>query len=157
MADADVAGLTLLLILPLVVFDGVSATRAGFDAAFWRRPLEEKLPHIVDHPRVWIGMGAVWPPLLVLVCAGMAAFSLQLADAGSGTWAFLALGAYLVGAFTWLLGVLIQTPVVLSAARERDTTGETPTWLEGLWNGAWWAELTYVLAANVAFVAWGVG
>ena len=46
---------------------------------------------------------------------------------------------------------------MLSAARERDTTGETPTWLEGLWNGAWWAELTYVLAANVAFVAWGVG
>ena len=157
MDEPALAGVVLLLIVPLVVFDGVAAVRAGFDAAFWRRPLDDKLDHVVGQPRTWQLMGAVWPPILVLACAGMAAFSIQLWDAGAGTWPFLALGAYLLGSFAWLLGVLVQMPAVLKAARVRAETGRKPDWLEGLWQTAWWSELTYVSAANVAFLAWGVG
>ena len=157
MDAATVAGVALLLIVPLVVVDGVAAVQAGFDADFWRRPLDDKLDHVVGQPRTWQWMGAVWPPILVLACAGMSAFSIQLWDAGAGTWSLLALGAYLLGSFAWLVGILVQMPVVLNAARVRAETGRTPDWLEGLWQAAWWAELTYVLTANAAVVVWGVG
>ncbi len=86
----------------------------------------------------------------------MTAFSFQLASEGAGTLAYLALGAYLIGAAAWLVGALIQTSVVTRAAEQRAATGSTPSWLQPFWDGGWWAELTFVTAANAAFVVWGI-
>jgi hypothetical protein len=105
-------------------------------------------------------MGAVWPPVLVLAVAGTTAFVFQLATAGAGTeaatWSYLALGAFIAGSVAWLAGSLLQTTAVRVAAQARAQTGITPDWLDAVWTMAWWSELTFVLAANLAFVAWGI-
>ena len=86
----------------------------------------------------------------------MTAFTHELASAGAPTWSYLALGAFLTGSFGWLVGSLIGYSSMRTAATVRAATGSTPDWLDAAWTLGWWAELTYVLAANVAFVAWGV-
>lgn len=157
--DAVIAGLALLIVFPLLFAEAPAYRRGGYNSAFWQKSLDEKLDHIAQEPRHWARMGAVWLPILVVSGAGMTAFSFQLAGAGSGagTWAFLALGAFLLGAVSWVFGVLLHTNVVRAAASVRAETGKTPDWLDGFWNAGLWAEMTFVIGANVAAVLWGIG
>ena len=156
-ADTVVAGIALLLIVPFLLLEFPAYRRGGYSGAFWRKPLEEKLDHIATQPAYWTRMGVMWLPILVLAVAGMTAFSFQLASKGAAAWSFLALGAFITGSFAWLNGSLIQTTVVRVAARVKADTGSTPDWLDAGWTMAWWSELTYVSATNLAFVAWGIG
>ena len=155
-SDAVIAGLAHLAIIPLLIVEIPAYRAGGYDGAFWKKPLDDKLDHIAGHTEQWTRLGGVWLPILTLAVAGLAAFSYQLAQAGAGTLAFLALGAYVVGALGWLIGVLLQTTVVKAAAGVRSTAGATPDWLEGFWNAGWWAEFLFVMAANLAAVVWGL-
>jgi len=155
--DTVIAGVTLLLIVPPLLMEIPAYRKGGYNAEFWKKPLDERLDHIAAHPDSWTRMGAIWLPILVLSVAGTMAFSFQLAAKGAETWAFLAMGAYIAGSAAWLIGSLIQTTAVRVAAQVRAQTGTTPDWLDAGWTIVWWSEITYVIAANVAFIAWGVG
>lgn len=155
-ADTLIVGITLLLIVPALFVEAPAAKRGGYNGAFWKLELDDKLDHIAKQPEYFTRIGVIWLPSLVLVAAGMTAFSYQLASSGEGTLAYMALGAFLLGAVSWLIGSLLQTSAVRRAAVVRDATGETPDWLQAFWDIAWWAEVTYVTAANAAFVLWGV-
>lgn len=155
-SDTLVTGIVLLLVLPSLFVEIPASRRGGYNAAFWRLELDDKLDHIAEEPRHWARVGMIWLPNLVLVGAGMTAFTFQLSTTGEGTLAFLALGAYLVGAAAWLVGTLLQTSAVGQAAAVRAGTGETPDWLRAFWNAGWAAEVVFIAAANAAFVVWGL-
>lgn len=154
-ADTVTVGIILLLIIPLLFVEAPAYYRGGYRTDFWKLSLDEKLDHIAQQPDYFTRMGVVWLPILTLAVAGMTAFTYQLASEGAGTLAYAALGAFLVGSFSWLAGVLIQTTSMRRAAEVRSETGSTPDWLQAGWTMAWWSELTYVAAANLAFIAWG--
>lgn len=156
-ADTVTVGIVLLLILPLLFVEAPAYFRGGYTTEFWNLPLDEKLDHISRQPVYWTRMGLAWLPILTLAVAGMTAFSYQLASAGAGTAAFLGLGAFLLGSFAWLGGVLVQTTSVRRAAELRAQSGTTPRWLQADWDRGWWSELTHVIAANAAFIVWGIG
>lgn len=156
-ADTVTVGIVLLLILPLLFVEAPAYFRGGYTTEFWNLSLDEKLDHIAQQPVYWTRMGLAWMPMLTLAVAGMTAFSYQLASQGAATEAFLALGAFLLGSFAWLGGVLVQTTAVRRAAQLRAATGNTPEWLRPGWDLAWWSELTHVTATNAAFIVWGVG
>jgi hypothetical protein len=155
-ADTVVVGIVLLLIFPLLFVEAPAYMRAGYKSDFWKLPRDEKLDHIATQPGYWTRMGVVWLPILTLSVAGLTAFSHQLASVEAGTLAYLALGAFGFGAVAWMIGSLVQTSAVRRAAELRAAEGTTPGWLDAAWNLAWWAELTYIVAANLAFVAWGI-
>lgn len=155
-ADTVVVGIVLLLIVPLLFVEALAAKRGGYNAAFWKLPLDEKLDHIAREPGHFTRIGVVWLPNLALAAAGMTAFTYQLASVGAGTLAYLALGAFLFGVMAWLVGALLQTSAVRKAAEVRNDTGETPDWLDAFWNVGWWAEIAYVTVANLAFIGWGI-
>lgn len=155
-ADSVVVGIVLLLILPSLFIEVPASRRGGYDAAFWRLAIDDKLDHIAQQPVHWTRLGLVWLANLALAAAGMTAFTYQLASAGSGTLAFLALGAFLFGIAAWLVGALMQTAVVRHAARVRAAGGATPDWLQAFWDLGGWAELAYVGAANAASIVWGI-
>lgn len=154
--DTLITGIVLLLIVPMLFIEVPASRKGGYNAAFWRLELDDKLDHIARRPEWFRQIGIIWLFNLPLAAAGMTAFAYQLASEGAGTLSYLALGAFLVGSFAWLAGALLQTTVVTSAAEERQATGTTPTWLQPFWNAGWWAEVTYVTAANAAFVLWGI-
>ena len=154
--DTVTVGIVLVLIFPLLFIEAPAYTRGGYTAEFWRLSLDDKLDHIAQQPDYFTRMGVAWLPILALTVAAMTAFSYQLASLDAGTLGYLALGAFLFGAFAWLVGVLVQTTSMRRAAAIRAATGVTPDWLEAAWSAAWWSELTFVAAANVAFIVWGV-
>jgi hypothetical protein len=45
---------------------------------------------------------------------------------------------------------------VEAAAVERSHTRATPPWLQPVWTVGSWLERTFVIAANLAYVSWGV-
>lgn len=148
-------GVTLLGVIPFVVWDAVSSLRAGFDSAFWALPLDAKLGRIPDRRGAWQGLGIVWIFINVLLAAGFTAFTVQLAGAGEPVWAALGLGAFLVGAIAFPIGVLFMVTTIAEASAEH---GEgVPGWAQAVWRSSWWLERTFVITANLAYVAWGIG
>ncbi len=155
-ADTVTVGILLLLIVPLLFIEFPAYTRGRYTKQFWNLDLDDKLDHIGAQPEYWTRMGVAWLPILTLLAAGMTGFAFQLAERDTGVVAFAALGGFLLGTFAWLVGVIIQTIGMRSAAQIRRETGTTPDWLAVAWTTAWWSELTFVLSANLAFVAWGI-
>ena len=51
--DTVLVGITLLAVIPFVVWDVTSTYRGGFDNSFWQLSLEEKLPKVAEHPAEW--------------------------------------------------------------------------------------------------------
>ncbi len=151
-----VVGLVLLAVVPFAVGDAVSSLRAGFDNSFWALPLDEKLDRIVERRQAWRRLGMVWLFIIILMASGLTAFTLQLAEAGEAVWAALGLGAFLIGAGSFLAGALPMITAVEAAAVVRRDTGATPPWLQPAWDAGGWLERTFVIAANLAYVAWGV-
>jgi hypothetical protein len=155
-ADTLAIGIILLLIVPLLFVEYPAYKRGRYTSQFWNLELEDKLDHIADQPEYWTRMGSIWPPILALAAAGMTGFTFQLASHDDGFLVFAALGLFLLGTVAWLVGSVIQTVAVRVGALRRKETGETPDWFDVAWTGAWWAELTFVLSANVAFLTWGL-
>ena len=146
----------LLLLVPLLACYGVVLARGGYaTGAFWAAPWDAKLDHIVDHRREWAWMHALWIGILAVVVAGGTAFAALLADAGEEAPAVLALGAFLLGAFAWLVGILLQGGPVDVAARARRETGATPGWLRALTAAVGRAEVAYIVLASTAYLVWG--
>ena len=149
-------GVVLLAVVPFIAWDTVSSLRAGFDNAFWALPLEEKLPRIAEQPAAWRRLGTTWIYVVVLMTAGFTAFGFQLGAAGEPVLAALGLGAVLVGALGFVIGVLPMTTTVAAAAVVKRETSTSPGWLKPMWDSFGMMERTFVIAANLAYAAWGV-
>jgi hypothetical protein len=155
MDDSLIIGCVLLAVVPLIVWDGTSAMRAGFDNAFWAKPLPDKLGQVAARRRQWNRLAIVWIPATLLVTAGLTAFAFQLTAAGEGVWAGLGLGALIPIAAIFVLTALLIATTVGHAAEA--STSEVPAWVGPVWLASWWVERSLVIAANVAYVALGVG
>ena len=153
MNDASVTGLVLLAVVPLVVWDGVSGMRAGFDNAFWAKPLREKLPLIAAERRVWDRLSLNWLPITALLVAGLTAFAFQLAATEDGVWGILGLGAFVPLATMFMATVPIMAATIGRAAVD----GSVPAWAEPVWRMSGWVERAFVIGANVAYVSIGIG
>lgn len=146
-------GAVLLGVIPLIAWDAVATLRDGFDSAFWARPLGQKLNQIEAHPKTWERIGIVWIAFNLITAAGFTAFAFQLAATGEGVWAGLGLGAYLLSAIAFLPGVVLMVATVRTGA----DTGTSETWVLPAWRSTWWLERSFIIGANLAYVAWGVG
>lgn len=155
MDDATLVGVVLLGVIPFVVWDGISSVRAGFDNAFWMRPLEEKMTAIVAVRDAWHRIGIVWIFVSGLLAAGFTAFSFQLVSAGEPVLAALGLGAFLLTAigFTWAALLMVST--ISRAAEVHAESGDVPPWALPAWTSTWWIERAFIIGANLAYIAWG--
>lgn len=149
-------GVLLLSGLALVAVEAVGYTRGGYDSAFWRLPLDEKLDHVAEHRWEWWWI-SIWGLVgLFLLTGGVFSVSYLLADAGEPILAYVAVGGYTVAAFAWVYGLLVQAAAVSEASKQRAETGTTPSWLHPFWNGAFVAELLWISGANLAYALIGV-
>ena len=146
----------LLSGLVIVGVETVGYFRGGYDSAFWRLPLDAKLDHVVAHRWEWWWI-SVWGLIgMFVITGGMVGLGYLLAEAGEPVLAAVAVGGYLVAAVTWVFGLIIQAAAVSEAAKQRADSAETPAWLHPLWNGAFFAELSWISGANVAYALIGV-
>lgn len=152
-----IVGIVLLGVVPFVVWDAVSSLRAGFDNAFWAKPLDAKMDDIPERRDAWHRLGFVWIFIGVVLSAGFAAFSFQLAGEGEPVWAALGFGVFLPVAGAFFVGANLMVTTIADAAEERRATASTPGWVQPVWRTAWWLERAFVVGANLAYVAWGVG
>ncbi len=145
----------VLLVGGLVVATAevVPYVRGGYDSAFWRLPLDAKLNHVAAHTGDWWLLSITQIVSLVLLTAGLAGFVSLFPDPTLATVGF---GAFLVGLIAWTFGLIVQTAAVPKAATERSETGTTPAWLQPLWAAGYLAEITWIVAANLAYVVIGV-
>jgi hypothetical protein len=153
MDDSFIIGCVLLAVIPLVVWDGIGTKRAGFDGAFWARPLGDKMPLITARRRVWDRLSLIWVPINLLLTAGLTAFAFQLAATGEGVWGALGLGAFIPVTAAFISVALLMAATIGRAAAE----GSVPAWAEPAWQASGWVERAFVIGANVAYVAMGVG
>ena len=129
---------------------------AGYNSAFWRLPLDEKLDHIFTQRRAWWWM-SIWELVgLFAMTAGIAGFTWLLVDGGEPVLAAVAVGAYLVALIPWLFGLTFQTAGVARAARSRGETGRTPDWLQPLWDTAYLGEIIWIVGSNLAHAVFGL-
>jgi len=152
-SDAAITGWVLLAVVPLVVWDGAGGMRAGFDSAFWAKPLPEKLPLIADRRRAWDRLSLVWLPITVLLSAGLTAFAFQLAGTEDGVWGLLGLGVFLPLATVFMGTISLMATTIGRAAAD----GSVPAWAEPVWQASGWVERAFVIGANLAYVSIGVG
>jgi hypothetical protein len=154
--DAQLVGWILLALLLLLVVDGIVGARGGYMSAFWSSEREHKVDHVVTHAREWRLMAATWVLILGVLMVGAAGFTILLDQAGEPVLAAMGLGLLMLGAFSWLVGLLLQYASAESAGRVRAGGGETPTWLEPMWVAAGRSEVVYVVMTALAYVVWGV-
>jgi hypothetical protein len=145
-------GIALVVLVPLMALGGYLLTRAGMLSEFWRLPLEDKLDHIATRKRVWWATGIIWVAMLAFTAGGMTSLAAQLDE----PIAWVALGILFVGVVAWLVGITLQTAGLATASTERTDTGVTPSWVQPLWAAGWMSELTWVIAANIAAVLFGI-
>ena len=153
MSDSFIIGCVLLAVVPLVLWDGFGGMRAGFDSAFWARPLVDKMPLIVSRRRVWDRLSIIWVPINALVSAGLTAFAFQLAATDDGVWGVLGLGVFIPLATVFIATIVLTAATIGRAAEE----GTVPAWAEPVWQASGWVERAFVIGANVAYVSMGVG
>lgn len=149
-------GVLLLSGLALIAVEAVGYVRGGYNSAFWRLPLDEKLDHVAANRWEWWWVSIGGLVELLLVTSGAFGLGYLLADAGEPVLAAAAIGGYTVAAMAWLYGLIIQAAAVSEAARQRVDAGATPTWLHPLWNGAYVAELVWITGANLSYALLGV-
>jgi hypothetical protein len=149
-------GVLLLSGLVLVAVEAVGYSRGGYNSAFWRLPLDEKLDHVSEHRWEWWWI-SIWGLVgLFLMTGGVFGLADLLAEGGEPVLAYVALGGYTVAVLAWVVGLVIQAASVSEASRQRVETGETPAWLHPLWSAGWVAELTWIVGGNLAFALAGV-
>lgn len=151
-AGAIAVGTLLLAPIAFGTVEAVGTVRGRFLRGFWELPLDAKLDHIGRHDAAWRLMLAAWPPLLVVVTAGLAGLAFVLDDAVA--WA--AFGAFVLAAVAWLIGVVQQASALSVAAQERSHNGATPGWAVAVSRNGQALETLWVNVANLAAAAYGV-
>lgn len=147
-----------LLVAGLVVAGlggGIGSAR-GFNGAFWKLPLDDKLDHVSGHRRDWWGIALAELVAVFVTTPGVVGLAYLLSDAGEPVLAFVALGGYLVAMSAWVFGLIAQTTGVLRAASQRAESARTPDWIRGVWDAVYLAEGVWVIGANLAFAVAGV-
>lgn len=146
----------LLSGLILVAVESVGYMRGGYNSAFWRLPLDEKLDHVAEHRWEWWWI-SVWGLVgLFFLSGGIFGVGYLLADAGEPVLAYVSIGGYTVAAVAWVLGLVVQAASVAEAAKQRADMGATPSWLHPFWNGAFLAELFWIVGSNLAYALLGL-
>lgn len=149
-------GILLVSAIALMLVEAVGYSRGGYNGAFWKLPLDDKLDHVALHKRDWWWI-SLWGLVAVfLMTGGLAGLTYLLADAGEPVLAYVAFGGYLIGVFAWLFGLIAQTTVVSRAATERADTGETPEWIHPFWDAAYLSEGVWIIGTNLAYAVVGV-
>jgi hypothetical protein len=149
-------GLLLVSGLALVAVESVGYSRGGYDSAFWKLPLDDKLDHVVDHRWEWWWI-SIWELVgLFLMTAGMFGLAGLLGEAGSTTIHLVALGGYLIAAFAWVFGLIVQSASVSQAASQRSESGRTPSWIHPFWQAGYLAEGVWIVGANLAYTLIGL-
>lgn len=149
-------GLLLVASLLLIAVEAVGYTRGGYNAAFWKLPLDEKLDQVNQHQWEWWWV-SIWELVgLFLLTAGMFGLTDLLSAAGESTTAYVALGGYLIAVFAGLFGLIIQSSSVSQAATQRSESGQTPAWIHPFWQAGYLAEGVWVVGANLAYALVGV-
>jgi hypothetical protein len=135
---------------------GSLSLRSGYNSAFWRLPLDEKLDHIATQLRAWWWM-SIWELVgLFALTGGILGLTWLLVDVGEPVLAFVAVGVYTVALIPWMFGLTFQAAGVARAARSRGETGRTPEWLQASWDTAFMGEMTWVLGSNVGHAVFGL-
>ena len=148
-------GVLLLSGLALLGVESVGYVRGGYDSAFWKLPLDDKLDHIAAHRWEWWWI-SMWGLVgLFLLGGGVFGLGYLVADAGEPVLASVAVGGFAVAALAWVNGQIVQAASVSEAAKQRSETGVTPGWLHASWNGAFVAELSWLVGANLAYAVMG--
>jgi len=150
------AGVVLLLLVPLLAADAVVSARGRFMGIFWASERDSKVEHIAGHRRQWAGMGVVWVAMLAVATAGISAFGVLLSRSGEGILASIALGLFIPGVVSMLAAVFVLFGSVGVAAQARRDAGTTPGWLEPMWAAANWAEVSYIVLSSLAYVVFGI-
>ena len=150
------AGIVLLLLVPLLAADAVLTAQGRFMGEFWASERDSKLDHIAGHPREWARMGPVWVAMLAVATAGVSAVGVLLGRSGEGILAAIALGLFFPGVVSMLATVFVLYGPVAVAAQARRDAGATPGWLEPMWAGANRAEVSYIVLTGLAYMVFGI-
>lgn len=149
-------GLLLVSGLALVAVEAVGYSRGGYDSAFWKLPLDDKLDHVSEHQWEWWWV-SIWGLVgLFFMTAGVFGLTALMSEAGGSTYSFVALGGYLVAVFAWVVGLIIQAASVSRAAKQRTEKNQTPPWIYPFWQAGYLAEGVWIIGANLAYAVFGV-
>ncbi len=149
-------GIMLASGLAMVAVETVGYTRGGYNSAFWKLPLDDKLDHVAEHRWEWWWI-SLWELVgLALVTGGVFGFATLLAEAGEAVVANVALGIYVVALIAWVVGALFQAAAVSEASKHRAEMDETPAWIHPFWSAAWVGEASWIIGANAAYAVFGI-
>jgi hypothetical protein len=149
-------GVLLLCGLAVVLPESVGYIKGGYDSAFWKLPIDDKLDHVAVHRWEWwlISIGDLIG--LVVMTGGMFGLTYLLADGGEPILASVALGVYVVAVLAWVFGLVLQVGSFSAAADQRATSGETPSWIHAFWRVGYVTEASWIVGANLAYACFGV-
>ena len=149
-------GILLVAGLGLILVEAVGFTRGGYDADFWKLPLDAKLDHVAKHRRDWWWI-SIWSLVgIFLMTAGLAGLTQLISADGEPVLAFVSFGGYLVALFAWVFALIAQAATVSRAATERAETGKTPSWIHPFWDAGYLAEGVWIVGANIAYAVVGI-
>lgn len=149
-------GILLVSGFALIAVESPGYVRGGYNSAFWRLPLDDKLDHVAEHRREWWWI-SIWPLVgLFTVSGGVFGFTSLLVDGGEPVLAYVALGGFVIPVLGWVLGVAIQGAAVSEASKQRAESGDTPEWIHPFWNTAFLLEVFWIVGSNLAFSLIGV-
>lgn len=149
-------GVLLLSGFALIAVESVGYVRGGYNSAFWRLPLDQKLDHVADHRWEWWWI-TLWPLVgLFTVSGGVFGLTYLLADGGEPVLAYVALGGFVISVLSWVFGVSIQAAAVSEASKQRTEAGVTPEWIHPFWNAAFLLEVVWIVGSNIAYSLVGV-
>lgn len=150
-------GVLLMSSLALVAVESVGYIRGGYDSAFWRLSLDDKLDHVSRHRWEWWWI-SVWELVGVFfLTGGLFGLVFMLADEGEPVLAYVALGGYTFAMAAWVLGLTLQTSGLSVAASQRAETGNTPAWVHPLWQSGYLTEGIWIIATNLSYALIGLG
>lgn len=149
-------GALLVAGLGLMVIEAVGYTRGGYNAEFWKLPLDDKLDHVSENRWEWWWISIWGLVALFVVTGGVGGLTYLLDDAGEPVLAYVAFGGYLIAVVAWIFGLMIQAAAVSQASKQRTKTQETPSWIHPFWEAGYFAEGVWVIGANLAYAVIGV-
>ena len=151
------AGVVLLLLLPLLVADGVISAWGRFMGAFWASERDWKARTHRGSPTSMGGDGGGVDSDAGGGHRRMSAFGVLLSHDGEWLLASIALGVFVLGVVSMLTTAYVLFGSVGVAAQVRGDSKATPGWLEPMWVAANWAEVSYIVLTGLAYVVLGIG
>jgi hypothetical protein len=149
-------GILLVSGFALIAVESVGSMRGGYNSAFWRLPLDDKLDHVAEHRRDWWWI-SIWSLVgLFTVTGGWFGFASLLSDGGEPVLAYVALGGFVVSVLGWVVGVAVQGAAISEASKQRTESGVTPDWVHPFWSFAFLLEVYWIAGSNIAFSLFGV-